>query len=68
MNRNEDSAKPFPFGRLCDVVQTSTNLNSATNWYTIHTNLVSFWYTNFPTTNDRQRFYQAITNTEELTR
>jgi hypothetical protein len=44
------------------LVQTSTNLNSATNWYTIHTNLVSFWYTNFPTTNDLQRFYRSITN------
>jgi hypothetical protein len=44
------------------VVQTSTNLNGATNWYNIHTNFVSFWYTNFPTTNDWQRYYRAITN------
>jgi hypothetical protein len=44
------------------VVQTSTNLNSAANWSAVHTNFVSFWYTNFPTTNDRQRFYRAITN------
>lgn len=42
------------------VVQTSTNLT--TNWTTIYTNFVSFWYTNFNTTNDRQRFYRAITN------
>jgi len=42
------------------VVLTSTNL--ATNWTTIYTNFVSFWYTNFNTTNDRQRFYRAITN------
>jgi len=44
------------------VVQTSTNLNSATNWYTIHTNFVSFWYTNYPTTGDLRRFYRSITN------
>ena len=44
------------------VVQTSTNLNSETNWHNIHTNFVSFWYTNTPTANDLQRYYRAITN------
>jgi len=43
------------------VVQTTTNLNT-TNWYPIHTNTVSFWYTNFPITSDWRRFYRVITN------
>jgi hypothetical protein len=43
------------------VVETTTNLNT-TNWYPIHTNTVSFWYTNFPTTSDWRRFYRVITN------
>jgi hypothetical protein len=44
------------------VVQTSTNLNSSTNWNPIFTNFVSFFYTNFNRTNDPRRFYRAITN------
>jgi hypothetical protein len=43
-------------------VETSTNLNSPTNWYPIHTNWTSFWYTNFASTNDKWRFYRAVTN------
>jgi len=43
-------------------IETSTNLNSSTNWYKIYTNTVSYWYTNTVTTNDKQRFYRAITN------
>ena len=43
-------------------VETSTNLNSSTNWHTIFTNFVSFWYTNTGTTNDAQRFYRSLTN------
>ena len=43
------------------VVLTTTN-HIFTNWYPIHTNTVSFWYTNFPTTNDSRRFYRAVTN------
>ena len=44
------------------VVQTSTNLNRPTNWRPIYTNYVSYFYTNFISTNDRQRFYRSITN------
>jgi hypothetical protein len=44
------------------IVQTSTNLNSPTNWYAIYTNFVSYYYTNFNRTNDQLRFYRAITN------
>lgn len=44
------------------VVQTSTNLNSPTNWQPIFTNFVSFFYTNFNRTSDQQRFYRTITN------
>jgi len=44
------------------VVQTSTNLNRPTNWRPIYTNYVSYFYTNFNGTNDRQRFYRSITN------
>jgi len=44
------------------VVQTSTNLNSPTNWYAIYTNFVSYYYTNFNRTSDITRFYRAITN------
>ena len=43
-------------------VETSTNLNSPTNWYSIFTNWTSFWYTNLGMTNDPMRFYRAITN------
>jgi hypothetical protein len=44
------------------VVQTTTNLDSPVDWLTVHTNTVSFWYTNFPTTSDWRRFYRVITN------
>lgn len=44
------------------VVQTTTNLNSPTNWSAVYTNFVSFWYTNSPTTSDWRRFYRVITN------
>ncbi|MCI0746034.1 MAG: hypothetical protein L0Y58_11560 [Verrucomicrobia subdivision 3 bacterium] len=44
------------------IVPTSTNLNSNTNWYPVHTNFVSFWYTNSAVTNDLRRFYRVITN------
>lgn len=44
-------------------VETSTNLISATNWYSIYTNWTSFWYTNWPITNDKMRFYRVSTNT-----
>jgi hypothetical protein len=43
-------------------VRTSTNLSSPTNWYTIYTNYVSYFYTNFSRTSDSPRFYRAITN------
>ena len=44
------------------IVQTSTNLNSTTNWHPIYTNYASYFYTNFSRRNDRQRFYRSITN------
>jgi len=43
-------------------IETSTNLNSSTNWVTIYTNYVTYLYTNFNTTNEGARFYRAITN------
>jgi len=43
------------------LIQTSTNLNSSTNWYPIYTNFVSFWYTN-TTATEAKRFYRVITN------
>ena len=43
-------------------IETSTNLNSPTNWYPIFTNNVSYWYTNFAATNGPQRFYRSVTN------
>ena len=43
-------------------IETSTNLGSATNWYSIFTNTVSYWYTNASPSNDAQRFYRAVTN------
>src|SRR5712664_3342544 len=43
-------------------IETSTNLNSPTNWLPIFTNFASYWHTNFNTTNDARRFYRAITN------
>lgn len=44
------------------VVESSTNLNAASNWHATFTNFVSFWYTNFVPTNDYRRFYRVITN------
>ena len=32
------------------------------NWVPIHTNITSFWYTNYGRTNDPWRFYKATTN------
>jgi hypothetical protein len=43
------------------LIQTSTNLNSPTNWYPIFTNFVSFWYTNTSAA-EAKRFYRVITN------
>lgn len=43
-------------------IDSSTNLNSATNWQPVFTNVVSYWYTNLVATNDPQRFYRAVTN------
>ncbi|HEU0009226.1 MAG TPA: pre-peptidase C-terminal domain-containing protein [Verrucomicrobiae bacterium] len=43
-------------------IETSTNLASPTNWYPIHTNYVSYWYTNYGLTNPNSRFFRAITN------
>jgi hypothetical protein len=43
-------------------IETSTNLNSPTNWVIIYTNYVTYFYTNASLTNDAQRFYRAITN------
>ena len=40
-------------------IETSTNL---VNWTSLFTNYVSYWYTNANYTNDRYRFYRAITN------
>src|SRR5439155_20904478 len=43
-------------------VETTTNLNPPATWTRAFTNNVSYFYTNFVTTNDVMRFYRAITN------
>ena len=43
-------------------IESSTNLNSPTNWVSVFTNFVTYAYTNSIITNDAQRFYRAITN------
>jgi hypothetical protein len=44
------------------VVETTTNLNVATNWQAIHTNTVPFWHINFPAPSNWRRFYRVLTD------
>lgn len=43
-------------------VESTTNLVPPITWTAIHTNFVSFWYTNTIATNVPFRFFRAITN------
>jgi hypothetical protein len=46
----------------CYRIETCTNLTNPSTWTPIHTNTVSFWYTNCATTSDWRRFYRVVTN------
>lgn len=43
-------------------IEMATNLTAPINWSIIHTNMVSFWYTNAGISTNPMRFYRAITN------
>jgi len=42
------------------AVETATNLNGTIQWTSVHTNYVSFNYTDFMTSNDVARFYRIL--------